>query len=747
MKVHFAILAFALTGIGCSDAQKDISSHSLSESTKLVASVGQPFPATPALMKAEDSDTNSPAVDKNPSPPPAYPSTEKLNKDFTGNDPGPYPPPDNKPMQDGSEIDSPSFQALGRSINSVLEGGVIITEGQIRPRRRHENDMDYSKYNPFYWEGRQSKFTVEDASQTDQKSITFTLTTEWPQNYIPTRGPDFSAIYTGDPEAASETTRSKFAMNIRMQHIAGFRVFQVTLGPNDLAANADSFKKGQILTFEFRFFMDESFPGWAAQKAANPHNISAYYSEFLRIRVGEAGLYLDNPHAPNKIASPLRNSGGWTTTPTTRVEPWKALQQQALNLTHANSQSFMTGRTWFHTDLVSGEHIADKSDDKPTIFFEATRAERAAFSSTAYNVASCNTCHVNNGSSLLPAIGLPVDHTIVKTFDKKTGHRHVLLGDQLQTQGANAEGKLTVSNYETKVVTLDDGSTVTLKKPNFEISSNQDLGSIGLSPRRPPAMIGMGLLEAIPETTLKELALKSGGILQTFNGKIGRFGWKADKTSLREQIGAALKNDMGVLSKNFVALDCGNGCLRGKGELPVEAIDSLEAYIALLGVPPRFDPTNSAVVNGEAVFDRLNCQSCHVKSIRTGPSKFPELADQLIQPFTDLALHDMGQDLGEERPNAISTQWRTAPLWGLKNVKHATDDHLDIFTPGNISILWTDAQRVANQNPIQLLHDGRAQTLAEAILWHGGEASKSVKAYMALPKNDRLALETYLWDL
>lgn len=651
-------------------------------------------------------------------------------------------------LEENSKRNDELYEKLGDRINTSIVDGVAITEGQIRPRRRHENDMDFSKYNPFYWQGRQSKFKVEDASQTADRQIKFTLTTEWPQNYIPTRGPDFSAIYIGDPSAESETTRSKFALNIRMKHVSDFRNFEVTLNKNDLNAYASRFKKGEILTFEFRFFMDESFADWQKQKKQDAHNISAYYSEFFRIRIGEPGLFLDNPSAPNVIASAMRNSGGWMTIPTVRVEPWKALQQQALNLSHDNSQNFMTGRTWFHTDFQNGQHVRDLSDDKPTVFFDDVKEERSGYAATAYNVHSCNSCHVNNGSSLLPEQGLAVDHTVVKTFDKTTGLNHKTLGGQLQTQGSDAEGVLKVAQYESKVVTLDDGSTVTLKKPVFKIDSKLDLANVGLSPRRPLAMIGMGLLEAIPEATIKDLAKKSGGTVQTIDGKIGRFGWKADKTSIRAQISAALKNDMGVTSKNFVEIDCGNGCTPGKGDVPDEAIDNMETYLALLGVPPRFNPEDAEVLKGEAIFDRLSCASCHVKSLKTGPSeKFPEVANQSIQAFTDLALHDMGAELSDESPLAGKSLWRTAPLWGMKNVKHSSDDHLKEFAAGNIGILWTDSHKVANKNRMQFLHDGRAETLQEAILWHGGAASASVKAYKALSKAERESLDAYLWDL
>ncbi|MDQ3234732.1 MAG: hypothetical protein M3Q07_23245, partial [Pseudobdellovibrionaceae bacterium] len=169
--------------------------------------------------------------------------------------------------------------------------------------------------------------------------------------------------------------------------------------------------------------------------------------------------------------------------------------------------------------------------------------------------------------------------------------------------------------------------------------------------------------------------------------------------------------------------------------------------VALLGVPPRNNPTDATVQRGEKIFEQVSCNSCHVKTLRTGPSKFPELAGQTIQPFTDLLLHDMGDGLADADQGAYARKWRTAPLWGLKNVKHSTNAHLAQFPSGQQTIVFTDTQRAANGNAIQLLHDGRAQSIPEAILWHGGQAAPAANLYKKLPKADRDALEAFLWDL
>jgi len=622
-----------------------------------------------------------------------------------------------------------------------------VTEGSIRPRRRHENDMDFSKYNPFYWEGRQAHFKVEDMTPDGENRIRFTFFTEWPQDYIPTRGPDFSAVYIGSPNAGSETERSKFALNIRMNHVADYKVFTAELGPGEFSAFKDRMQVGSVLTFEFRFFMNEGFDLWQKQKAQNIHNISAYYSEFFRIKIGSPGLLIDDPDRTDAAPVDLRYAGGATTIPTVRVEPWKALQQQAWNIRPDHSQTFMTGRTWFHTDMVDGRHILDDSDDKPSPFFEEDRQRRAGFAASAYNVRSCSSCHVNNGGMLLPRQGESIHLTVVKTFDKNSGKTHAEFGQQLQTSGPDREGTLTISEWETRIVRLDDGTEVALKKPRFRVDSSSANDALGLSARRPLAMIGLGLLEAIPDSTLRDLSAQNKGTLRTFNGKVGRFGWKADKVSLVDQISEALRSDMGVTSSQRPELDCARPCQSGKGRLADQVVSDMETYVALLGVPPRMRPLDPTVQRGEKVFDRLNCGSCHVKALKTGPSRFPELAFQNIQPFTDLLLHDMGPDLADEQPGALGRMWRTAPLWSLKNVRHATNSHQDQFPPGNIALLWQDAHRVADRNRVQWLHDGRAESLMEAILWHGGEATPSVAGYKALSARERMDLEAFLFDL
>lgn len=609
---------------------------------------------------------------------------------------------------------------IGNRVNAQIAEGVAVTEGVIRVRRRHENDMDFSKYNPFYWEGRRAWFKVEDYTPLGKKRIVFTLRTEWPQDYIPTRGSDFSAIYKGDP-LGDETGRSKFAINTRMKHVGGFTHFEQELGELSFHQHPDDLKSGKQLTFEFRFFNSESHPAWAKQKKHNPHNLFAYYSEFIRIRIGEPGLLIDNFESPHEFAPSKRYTGGWTTTPTVRVEPWTALQQHALNLKPENAQLFLSGRTWFHTDMVSGKHLSDPSDDKPSVFFKDMQTARQGLAGSSYNTRSCNSCHIHNAGALLPPLGNPIHKTLLRLTDPKSPH-----GTQLQTDGDDSEGTVTIARYETHEVKFADGTTVELSKPIFHIDGKP---AASVSPRTPPAIIGAGLLNAVSDETILQAAKASPGEPRRIGKKIGRFGWKAGQATLNDQNLSALRQDMGVKT------------------LEAKALTELEAYVSLLGVPPRTRPDHPQILLGEKVFFSLNCQQCHTPTLQTGTSKFPELSNQTIHPFTDLLLHDMGEGLSDDGTSPNAGKWRTAPLWALKNKRHANDDHAAKFRSGDTQVTYRDTQTAADQNPIQLLHDGRARSLAEAILWHGGNAESSVKAYKRLSKEERSALEAYLWDL
>ncbi|MEO8007973.1 MAG: di-heme oxidoredictase family protein, partial [Betaproteobacteria bacterium] len=213
---------------------------------------------------------------------------------------------------------------------------------------------------------------------------------------------------------------------------------------------------------------------------------------------------------------------------------------------------------------------------------------------------------------------------------------------------------------------------------------------------------------------------------------LGRFGWKANQPSLRQQAASAFVNDMGVTTSVFKRENCPKiqiACRkRPTGmvpEQPDRAFNELLFFTRALGVPARRRIDDPVIVHGEQLFAQAQCAVCHVPEIKTGDySALPLLGNQVIHPYTDLLLHDMGDGLADGRPDfrAGPRDWRTPPLWGIG---------LSEKVNGNSS----------------LLHDGRARNPTEAILWHGGEAEVSREAFRRMLKTEREALLTFLSSL
>ena len=213
---------------------------------------------------------------------------------------------------------------------------------------------------------------------------------------------------------------------------------------------------------------------------------------------------------------------------------------------------------------------------------------------------------------------------------------------------------------------------------------------------------------------------------------IGRFGWKANVATLAEQGAGAAVGDIGLTTSLFpnqncpaVQTTCRDAIAQGDPELSDSFFDRLVTYARLLAVPQARPVDDATFQAGLTLFKDMGCASCHMPTLVTGPdAALPELASQTFHPFTDLLLHDMGEGLADHRPDgaATGTEWRTAPLWGIGLIP-----------------------RVNGHD--RLLHDGRARGLAEAILWHGGEAEKAKEAFRTASKSDRDALVAFLGSL
>jgi CxxC motif-containing protein (DUF1111 family) len=269
-------------------------------------------------------------------------------------------------------------------------------------------------------------------------------------------------------------------------------------------------------------------------------------------------------------------------------------------------------------------------------------------------------------------------------------------------------------------------------------------GDTQVSPRVAPAMIGLGLLEAIEESRLRELADPDDEDENGVSGRLnhvwdvdssslraGRFGWKAEQPSLRQQAAAAFLGDLGMSTPLFAAQDCTEAqpeCQQaatgGEPEVTESILDNLERYSQLLSVPVRQNWDDEQVRLGQELFTDAGCHECHTPNHRTGNHALPELSDQSIWPYTDLLLHDMGEDLADDRPvfEASGSEWRTPPLWGLGRLPEINGHD-------------------------RLLHDGRARGVAEAILWHGGEAKSARTAFVEMNEKQRAALVSFVESL
>ncbi|NMG65893.1 c-type cytochrome [Azoarcus indigens] len=373
-----------------------------------------------------------------------------------------------------------------------------------------------------------------------------------------------------------------------------------------------------------------------------------------------------------------------------------------------------------------------------------------------YNRPSCLSCHARNGRGEPPASAdEPMRSMLVRLsipgLDTHGGPRpEPVYGEQLNeigVPGVPGEGEAYLQ-WQTQVERLADGTEVELRRPTvaFRKLAFGPLHADTLSsPRVAPAIFGLGLLEAVPEADILAIAEEQrregrgvagmpNRVWDVAQGRtvLGRFGWKANQPDLRQQVAGALAGDMGITSALFPEPNCPpaqSACAAWGAdrhpELSAEALQDMTLYHYALMVPARRRTEAPEVQRGEQLFAAAGCASCHRPALRTGPfPPFPALAGQTIRPYTDLLLHDMGDGLADGRPDYLASgrQWRTPPLWGLGLLPVASEHGT-------------------------LLHDGRARSPLEAILWHGGEASASREAVRAMAKAEREALLAFLASL
>ena len=432
-----------------------------------------------------------------------------------------------------------------------------------------------------------------------------------------------------------------------------------------------------------------------------------------------------------------------------------AFSHPSANMDFKRQRDFRVGNGIFRKIWVSAPSSTTSSDGLGPLF----------------NARACQRCHLKDGRGRPPAAGERAETMLVRlsippqTEPERAAlreHRQATIpeptyGGQLQnfsTQGILAEGDVTIA-YEEVTVALADDEAVDLRKPIYGISGLH-YGPLHpetmLSPRVAPPVIGMGLLEAISDADILAAADPEDRDGDGISGRantvwsdehdrpmLGRFGWKAGQPTVSQQAAAAFRGDVGISTPLYPLPhgDCtaaqeacqaaphGGASAQNTVEASAAIFDLLTFYTRNLGVPARRDIGEPQVLEGKRLFYDANCIGCHTpKFVTRRDSIGEEQSFQLIWPYTDLLLHDMGEGLADGRPEgeANGREWRTPPLWGIGLTETVSGHTL-------------------------FLHDGRARNLLEAILWHGGEAEAAKERVVAMTGEERAALLAFLRSL
>ena len=343
---------------------------------------------------------------------------------------------------------------------------------------------------------------------------------------------------------------------------------------------------------------------------------------------------------------------------------------------------------------------------------------------------ACSQCHFTSGRTPSLEANGEVGLGLLFRLSDSLGNHDPYYGGQLQTAATtdNSEGYVT---WE-----FDD-----LNKPVFTLTTNYVAltDGINLGPRLSPQLVGIGLLNLVSDedilTREDENDSDNDGISgrahwRTVDGQqvLGRFGWKAMQPSLEHQSAGALQQDMGLTTSlnptepcTSLQTVCDEQASGGSPEVSDNSLAAINDFLTLLAVPARRIDDQQEFNQGSQIFDEIGCAKCHQPTLTTSNSSaYPLLANQLIYPYTDLLLHDLGEDLNDQvkEGDANPQEWRTPPLWSLGLVEAVEGS--------------------------RFLHDGRAATIEEAILWHGGEGLNAKNNFEALSDTEKQKLLSFL---
>ena len=404
------------------------------------------------------------------------------------------------------------------------------------------------------------------------------------------------------------------------------------------------------------------------------------------------------------------------------------------------------------TPLRRAFEVGDSFFEQNWVTAPASTTARDGLGPT-HNALSCSSCHSHDGRARPPENDEdPVRGLLLRlSIPGPDGPvNEPAYGDQLQDRsilGVPPEGRIVIE-YREEPGTYPDGAEYSLRRPAYNI---EDLAfgplhpGVMVSPRIAPANIGMGLLEAIPEEIILAqadpddadndgMSGRANYVWDLRNGKpsLGRFGWKANQPTVEQQVVGAFLGDIGITSALLPEQNCPEAqdeCAQapngGEPELTEDRLDKVTIYTQTLAVPAMRNTEDEQVKQGARLFVQSQCSACHTPRYETGDTHPLEpMRGQVIYPYTDLLLHDMGEGLADHRPDGLATgsEWRTPPLWGIGLVETVNGHTF-------------------------FLHDGRARNLEEAILWHGGEAADSRDKFKGLTLEERNALIKFLGSL
>jgi len=626
------------------------------------------------------------------------------------------------------------------NVSTVLEptnqfdrGDALVTRWSDRPRTRHAREDEFQSYDhyvAFYFENRSSNIEIVDYVAKGGSTIEMNVRTLFPLSRTEAENRWW---YQGF------TTVAQYASNGVMNYL-GFDGthynYQKTGSYNTRLGRA--IQVGDKLEFEISQFSDAGIPRGQAN----------YYGTVFLYIVGEGIVpwYASGSGArfredSNKIPEEYWLGGETSIHYQYSDEPNDNFMQMATNLSYNNGQTFLLGRRVLHSSTINGQH-----DENPE---NGTFPKQAGLTGTKFINDRCTACHERNGGAPVANNGESLDKWVFKVGDA-AGNPDPNIGSVLQANGSSGEGDVSIASW------TESGG---LRSPNYQFTKG---APATFSARIAPRLVGLGLLEAIPESAIlaREDVNDSNGdgisgranrIADPSNPsltRLGRFGWKAGTISVEHQAAAALNTDMGVRTSVLPNPDCGSNqsnCGENSPLMDDEQLKELTLYLSTLGVRPQrgweSGSEDQTIVQGKALFKSIGCAACHTETLQTSAfHPLAEVRDQTIHPYSDMLLHDMGEGLADNlgEGDASGNEWRTTPLWGLGLAA--------CVTGGVVNPTGGEGNEVCSPHHAYL-HDGRARTIEEAILWHGGEGEASKQAYESQSSTNKESILSFLKSL